>query len=169
MSAVPGNSSAPWYRERLMWLVVGVPCATVVAGFVTLFLAIRGNDPLVRDDFRREGLAIHADPQRDAAAAAAGAAARLTVDSSGGHVEVELALRHGALPDRLVILLSHATRAEYDRMLTLPGRGGRYQGELAALPPGRWYVEVTPPDRRWRLRGDFRDSVSALGLLPGVS
>jgi hypothetical protein len=34
----------PWWRIRMMWLVVGGPALVVVAGFATLTLAIRGGD-----------------------------------------------------------------------------------------------------------------------------
>jgi hypothetical protein len=37
----------PWWRERFMWMVVGGPLAVVVAGFVTLALAILNPDPII--------------------------------------------------------------------------------------------------------------------------
>jgi len=36
-----------WWRERMMWLVVGGPAAVVVASFVTLYLAITRPDPVI--------------------------------------------------------------------------------------------------------------------------
>ncbi len=162
-------NKSPWYREPLMWFVVGLPATVVAAGLVTLFLAAHGSDDVVRDDFRKEGLAIYADPARDAAAAAAGARAMLVINAADSRMQVAVTLEQGALPPALLVLLSHATRAEFDRMITLRGTDGRYEGSIEALPPGRWYVEITPPDRSWRLRGDFRDSAAALQLEPGVS
>jgi hypothetical protein len=152
-----------------MWFVVGLPATVVLAALFTLFLAARGSDDVVRDDFRKEGLAIYADPARDAAAAAAGARATLVIDSAGGRLRATVTLERGMPPGTLLVLLSHATRAEFDRMVTLQGAGGHYQGGMDALPPGRWYVEVTPADRSWRLRGDFRDPAAAIELVPGVS
>ncbi len=164
MTAPTGRPAARWNSVPLMWFVVGLPLAVVVAGFVTLAIAIRSSDVVVRDDFRKEGLAIYADPGRDAAAAALGAAAALTVDAASGSIRVELSVARGQLPDALVVVLSHATRAEYDRMVTLRLADGAYSGHTAALPPGHWYVEVTPPERGWRLRGDFRDAADAVRL-----
>jgi uncharacterized protein len=37
----------PWWRERMMWLVVGGPSVVVVASFVTLGLALRFPDPVI--------------------------------------------------------------------------------------------------------------------------
>ena len=167
----PGHSgdARPWYSEPLMWFVVGLPATVVVAAMFTLFLAVRGSDDVVRDDFRKEGLAIYADPARDAAAAAAGARATLVIDSAGGSLLATVTLERGAPPGTLLVLLSHATRAELDRMVTLQGADGHYQGSMDTLPPGRWYVEITPADRSWRLRGDFRDPAASIELVPGVS
>lgn len=38
---------APWWRYPMMWLVVSGPAAVVVAGFVTLWLAVKHVDPVV--------------------------------------------------------------------------------------------------------------------------
>ena len=38
----------PWWKVKTMWLVVGGPATVVVAGFVTLFIAIRGGDVPLR-------------------------------------------------------------------------------------------------------------------------
>ena len=37
----------PWWREPMLWLIIGGPCAVVVASFVTLALAIARPDPVV--------------------------------------------------------------------------------------------------------------------------
>lgn len=44
--------STPWWRERVMWLVVGGPSAVVLASFATLALALIYPDPVV-DDHQR--------------------------------------------------------------------------------------------------------------------
>ena len=170
MSTQPeGQPGAAWRSVPLMWFVVGLPIAVVVAAFITLGIAIHSSDVVVRDDFRKEGLAIYADPQRDAAAAEAGATALLEVDA-GGAISATLVLERGEAPDELLVVLSHATRAEYDQMVSLRRTGSAYAGRAEALVPGHWYVELTPPGRAWRLKGDFRDSAKRLALAPpGVS
>lgn len=41
----------PWWRIRMVWLVIGGPAAVVVAGVVTIVMAVRGGDqPLVAPD-----------------------------------------------------------------------------------------------------------------------
>jgi hypothetical protein len=37
----------PWWRIRMVWLVLGGPAAVVVAGIATAWIAIAGADTLV--------------------------------------------------------------------------------------------------------------------------
>lgn len=164
---LPGTApdSRPWYREPWVWFVIALPAVAVVAGLVTLGLAIHGSDEVVRDDFRSEGLSIHPDPRRDAAAAALAARAELAIDASG-RVEVALALARGPTPGGLQLLLSHATRSELDRLVHLERHDAAWAGQVGALPDGHWYVEITPTDRAWRLTGEFRGAQARLVLRP---
>lgn len=51
--------SAPWWRYPLMWLVVGGPAAVIVAGVVTVVIAVRQPDPVVAPDYYRRGIEIN--------------------------------------------------------------------------------------------------------------
>jgi len=160
-----GPAARPWYREPMLWLVLGLPLTAVIGALASVVIANVGADPVVSDTLRNDGLAINRDPAGDRAAAAAGVVA--SIDAQGARLTVRLALAQGAAPAQLVVLLSHATHAEFDRMLRLErGADGRYGAPLAALPAGHWYIEVAPPDRAWRLTGDFGDTPRALVLRP---
>lgn len=37
----------PWWRVRMVWLVLSGPAIVIVAGLVTAFIAVNGADPLV--------------------------------------------------------------------------------------------------------------------------
>jgi len=41
------QAGTPWWRHRIMWLVVGGPAAVVVAGIVTAVIAVHGADPVL--------------------------------------------------------------------------------------------------------------------------
>lgn len=43
----PARSRTPWWREPMMWLVVGGPTVVVVAAIVTAVIAVRGADPVL--------------------------------------------------------------------------------------------------------------------------
>lgn len=152
-----------WHREPLVWLVIAIPLLTVFAGLTTVVVANRQADSVVVDDFRKDGLAINQDPRRDDAARRLGVAAELTAVDTALHVV--LAPGAAERPAKLVVLLSHATRAELDRLLTLErGADGEYRAVVPSLPAGHWHVEITPADREWRLTGEFRERATALAL-----
>ncbi|MBY0468949.1 MAG: nitrogen fixation protein FixH [Burkholderiaceae bacterium] len=43
----PGTVLRPWWREPMVWLVIGGPATVVVAAIATGIVAWRGADPLV--------------------------------------------------------------------------------------------------------------------------
>ena len=58
-SATPALPPLPWWRFGHVWLVLAGPLVVIVAGFVTLWLAIRSPDPVVAEDYYRRGLNIN--------------------------------------------------------------------------------------------------------------
>ena len=38
----------PWWREPMLWFVIGGPAAVVVAGIATTAIALHGADPLIK-------------------------------------------------------------------------------------------------------------------------
>ncbi len=51
--------SAPWWSHGYVWLVISGPAAVIVAGFVTVWLAVRTPDPVVDEHYYRRGLEIN--------------------------------------------------------------------------------------------------------------
>jgi hypothetical protein len=49
------RDSLPWYKERWTWLLMLMPATAIVAGFITLWLAITSFDGLVADDTTSRG------------------------------------------------------------------------------------------------------------------
>lgn len=56
---------APWWRHGLVWMLIAGPAAVVVAGFATLWLALRTPDPVLAEDYYRRGLDINRTLQSD--------------------------------------------------------------------------------------------------------
>ena len=48
-----------WWQYGHVWLIIAGPAAVVIAGFITLAIAIRIPDPVVADDYYRRGLEIN--------------------------------------------------------------------------------------------------------------
>jgi hypothetical protein len=144
-----------WYRQPWPWLLMLMPALALFGGLATWWIAAATSDPLVVDDYYREGRAINRTLARDAAALRLGLVATLSAGPDGSAV-VELQARDSVeLPAQLSLRLVHATRAELDRSITLAAVGrGRYVAAGQALPQaGRWHLIVEGPERQWRLTG----------------
>lgn len=59
MNSNTHRSTGPWWKFGYVWLVVSGPAIVVVAGFITLYLAITRPDPLVSQDYYRQGIEIN--------------------------------------------------------------------------------------------------------------
>lgn len=46
-SAQDADTQMPWWRYRMLWLVIGGPVVVVVASLVTAVIAVRGADPVL--------------------------------------------------------------------------------------------------------------------------
>lgn len=148
------HAAQPWYREPWPWLLMAGPALVVVAGAVTMWLAIEGHDGLVADDYYKRGLAINQVLARDEAARVHGYAASVTFDQRFGRVRV--ALRGDDLPPALLLNLAHPTRAGEDRIVPLARvASGVYEGVLQPPAAGRWRLSVEDAGRTWRLNTDW--------------
>jgi hypothetical protein len=53
----------PWWHFGHVWLIIAGPAIVVVAGFITLWLAIRTPDPVITpEDYRQLNKTLQADP-----------------------------------------------------------------------------------------------------------
>jgi hypothetical protein len=131
------------------------PAVVVVAGVVTLWLAVVSNDGLVADDYYKQGIAINQTLARSDRAKALALSAKLRVTAD--RVIVILAARAGyTAPSRLRITFSHPTRGGLDQAEVLEQSSGAYEGLVPALAAGRWQVVLEDDDRTWRLAGAIR-------------
>lgn len=68
----PSITSQPWWHFGHVWLVLSGPAIVVVAGFITLYLAMSGADPVVDQNYYQKGVEINRtldDAQRSLAPA----------------------------------------------------------------------------------------------------
>lgn len=133
---------------------MALPLAAVIGSLVTAWIAAKDPDPLVTEDYYKEGLAIHQVVEREAKAAELGLEAVLS--AGGGQVALHLDGRIVAKPATLRLFLTHPTRAGQDMVLTMhPDQDGLYRATLPALSAGKRHVSVEPEDRGWRLTGQW--------------
>lgn len=66
----------PWWRFGHVWLIIAGPAIVVVAGFITLWLAIRTPDPVITPEDYRQGLELNKGLQADSSSVAPAMQAR---------------------------------------------------------------------------------------------
>lgn len=148
------DTAQPWYREPWPWLLMAGPATVVVAGIVTIAMAIATDDGVVADDYYKRGLAIDRVLDRVARAQALGLVAdvRLAAD---GRVVVDLSSRlpaTDARPAQIMLHLVHPGRAAGDlRLRLLPDCAGcaSYTGRVPQLEAVAWRMEIE--SESWRL------------------
>lgn len=162
MNVIARQKSA-WWREPMMWLIIALPLTAVVASLVTWWIAARGADPLVAEDYYKQGMAIHQILERESRAAALGLTAQLQVQ--GGELRVQLYGRLDAYPDQLELTLVHPAREEHDLTLVLPATAqGEYRADLPLLSAGQRRLILESASQEWRLTGRIDLPMTSLRL-----
>lgn len=61
----------PWWKFGHVWMIIAGPAIVVIAGFVTLYLAVQRPDPVISEEPARRGAEVGKAPQADHPAALA--------------------------------------------------------------------------------------------------
>lgn len=157
LKANEAGAELPWYRHRWPWFLMLGPALVVVAGSFTMWLALRSQDPLVVDDYYKQGKAINQDLRRAKNAAALDMHLSLAYQPAEGvlrgRIAGDAAARSGALRLRLI----HSTQAEKDlSFLVQPDAKGEFSLALPMLEMARWQVVAEDTAGQWRLQGAWK-------------
>lgn len=161
------NKTRPAWREPMVWLVAGLPLASVIAGIGLLIIAARSGSDSVADPVRRTAQIQTADLGPDAVAQQLKLSAIVRIDGAG----VQLLPVSGSFRRNLPLhlRLAHPARADQDRELVLqPDENG---WSASATIDGRhdWNVQLLPEDGHWRLQGRIQRGLRAAHLKPALS
>lgn len=155
----------PWYREPWPWILMTGPAIAVVAGFATMVIAFTNADPLVVDQYYKEGLAINRVLQRDRVALLRGYRATIVLNEERTLVRVRVVGE--MLPAELHLHFIHPTKSGLDRELSARQiQPGLYQGPVQLTDAVRWNVEVEDAQRQWRLTGVWNPADDRFVLEP---
>lgn len=145
---------APWYRQPWFWFLTIFPLAAIIVCTALIIVATNLKDPMVTDDYSKEGRGINLELARDDKAADLGITAE--IDFEQRSIELELNTRTGPADfPYLVLNLFHPTLAGRDRTIQFQRTGaGHYRGQMLENIEGRWYYDLRGPDNDWRLKGE---------------
>lgn len=157
---------SPW-REPMVWLMIGLPAASVVVGLALVVAAVRsGGADEVSDDVRSTAQMQVSELGPDARAQAMKLSAVLRLEDAA--VDVLPVNGDFVRNQALILTLSHPTDATQDRRLILqPSElGWRIAGDVRAGHD--WIAQLAPADGRWRLRGRLKAGLRAGYLGPAL-
>jgi hypothetical protein len=167
MYVLEPDNQKPWYRHTWPWLLIAIPCSSVVGGIFMIYLAMTGSNHLVKDSYYKDGMAINRQLDRDRRATRLGIEARADFDVLAGDILVVLS---GVDEYALEVELFHPTDQTRDLESTLFRKKGEneiFQGSFGAPLKGRWYFELRDMDNDWRLRGQVTlPAASAVVMRP---
>lgn len=153
MSVTVSNKKAePWYKQGWPWFLIALPATAVIAGFITLAIAINTWDGLVVDDYYKEGRAIVQTIGRTERAKELGLSAQLRVRTDSLRIDLSAAKLED-LPQSIRLTIAHPTRGGSDQELFLSGPGGVFEGAIKPLSTGRWLFQLEDESRSWRMNG----------------
>lgn len=159
----PGSEA--WYREPWPWILMAGPVLVILAGIVTVYLAVRSEDGLVVDDYYKQGLAINATLARNERARALGIKGQLQLSAERSNVQVTLS---GSVPGnaRLRLRLVHPTRGGEDQtVLLLPLPGGNHGAAIRRLGQGSWNIQIEDEVSGWRIVGTLLPRLESADLV----
>ncbi|MFC3813354.1 FixH family protein [Lysobacter sp. GCM10012299] len=160
-------------RMPVMWLVIGLPILSIVAGVGLAVIAVRsGSTDAVIDPVQRTAQIQVTELGPDARASQLKLAAVLRVDKDmvellpvgGGFGEGEV-----RRDEPLTLVLSHPSQAALDRSVTLMPSEMGWRANVEPAADHDWLLQLTPPDRSWRLQGRLPAGQRAAHLAPALS
>lgn len=158
----------PWFRQFWPWFLIALPGSVVIASFLTLAIAIRHGDEVVRDDYYKEGLAINQQLDRARLAGSMNLTAALSWQPGSGEIHVVMPAR--VTDQSLLLHWLHPLKRQLDRDIVLQRRGetestatnSLYSGKVDKALGSRFYVQLenatADASKAWRLRGEVSAS-----------
>jgi hypothetical protein len=147
----------------MVWLMVGLPLASVITGVMLLATAIRSSADEVDDQVRHRAQAQVSELAPDERAATLQLAALLQIRPG----RVELLPVSGALPRKQTLQLSlrHPTDSAQDRVILLTPTPAGWGADVQVSRAHDWLLRLAPGNNEWRLVGrlPMRDGAARLG------
>jgi hypothetical protein len=155
-------------RNPVLWLVVGIPLATLAGGYWTLRLAYQGGNDEVPDYVTRTGQAQVAEFSPDRAAARAGLRLSLSFDAVAGRVTAMQEAGRPLPAQPLALRFVHPLRAGEDRTIALLPVGAGWQAAMPRIADNAWRLVLSDAGDQWRVVGQRSSHATAVTLRPSL-
>lgn len=150
------NSAPPiWYKQFWPWFLIFFPATAVVAGIITIILAVQSDDGLVKDNYYKAGLAINQTLELKQKARELNLIANAKLDKLTQTITLKLSGKITELPPQLILQFAHATQSNHDQTATLllaPDKKS-YTGRIKKLARGNWNTILEPHNKTWQITG----------------
>ena len=148
-------SQPPWYKQFWPWFLMFFPATAIVAGIITITIAVKTDDGLVKDDYYKAGLAINQTLERKQKAHELNLSASVNWDKLTQTITLKLTGKMSELPARLNMQLAHTTIANHDQTVTLflAPDNKNYTGRIKKVAMGNWIIILEPEEKNWRING----------------
>nr|WP_298150898.1 FixH family protein [uncultured Pseudoxanthomonas sp.] len=155
----------PFWKEPMMWVVLGIPLASIVAGVGLVVVSVRsGSADAVMDKVDRVSQIQTTDLGPDEAAAARKLSAIVQIRAD--HVELVPVTGEFVGTSPLVLTLAHPTEAAKDTSLTLARDTAGWTAPAQIDTSHDWNVQLATQDGLWRIRGRLQKDTRAVRLAP---
>jgi uncharacterized protein len=166
MNARAGPERRSAWREPMLWLVAGLPAASVVAGIALLVVIARDNVDALSAGVHRTAQIQAEDTRADEEALRRGLSATVRRGVAPDGLVLEL---HGDAGDTMALrlYLLHPAIAAHDRELSLE-RIDAQHWRATEMPAATnaWHLRLESADGRWRLAGRLEAAAGRAALEP---
>lgn len=153
----------PWHKQFWFWFIFGLPATVVVASLITVYIAFKNADSLVKDNYYTEGLAINQELGLQKMANDLGIKVKLNIDLVSGEVTAmissdEFIVNGGE--QNLNIEFIHPTNMKRDFSLPLASVSEqKFYAQLENKIQGKWYLQIdgVKPEP-WQLKTEIKFS-----------
>ncbi|EDQ02293.1 FixH family protein [Shewanella benthica] len=144
------NKQQPWYKQFWPWFLIILPLCAVVASINLLYLAVVNKDPLVSEDYYKDGKRINRDLKKIKYAKQLGLQFEMIVDNNTLTIT-----QHGGEPylAAMNVEFFHPTIEARDFTQVVTADGNQvYRISLDKPIIGSWEVRLDGYDRKWRIQ-----------------
>lgn len=151
----------------VLWLVIGLPLASMVAGIGLVIVAIRsGGADVVTDDVRRVSQIQTTDLSADQMATRLKLSAVIRIEE--GSIDVLPVNGPFTTNAPLRLAVRHPTRADEDRNYDLEPVAAGWHADAQVDNSHDWILELSSPDGVWRLHGRMPKQQHAAHVGPSM-